>query len=160
MPIELPVTWIAILNVVLWPVIQLALAWVFTRVPVSCLSPPATPAGESAAFYEKVLRIKRWKNLLPDGAKWIGGAFSMREMKTTDPSYLQRFIVETWRGELCHLSAFLFVPVFFLWNPWWGNCVIVAYALVANLPCIVAQRYNRLRLRQLLNRIKEAKPHE
>jgi glycosyl-4,4'-diaponeurosporenoate acyltransferase len=160
MPIELPMIWIVILNVLLWPIIQIALAWGFTRLPVSCFHPPATPAFETASFYEKFLRIKHWKNLLPDGANWIGGAFTKREMKTTDPAYLQRFITETWRGELCHICAFLFVPIFFLWNPWWGNCVILAYALIANLPCIIAQRYNRIRLRHLLDRMKGIPPHE
>jgi glycosyl-4,4'-diaponeurosporenoate acyltransferase len=42
--------------------------------------------------------------------------------------------------------------VFFLWNPWWGDAVIIVYAIGANLPCILAQRYNRLRLRHLLAR--------
>ena len=40
--------------------------------------------------------------------------------------------------------------VFFLWNPWWGDLIIVAYALAANLPCILAQRYNRARFQKLL----------
>ena len=43
-------------------------------------------------------------------------------------------------------------PVFFLWNPWWADLVMVAYALAANLPCILAQRYNRLRFQRLLAR--------
>ena len=160
MPIELPMIWIVILNVVLWPVIQMALAWGFTRMPDSCFHPPASPAFETVRFYEDVLLIKQWKNLLPDGAKWIGGAFHKSQMRATDPAYLNRFIVETWRGELCHCGAFLFVPVFFLWNPWWGNCVILAYAITANLPCIIAQRYNRIRLRHLLARMNRIPPHE
>ena len=41
---------------------------------------------------------------------------------------------------------------FFLWNPWWGDLIIVAYAVAANLPCIFAQRYNRSRLTRLLGR--------
>jgi glycosyl-4,4'-diaponeurosporenoate acyltransferase len=154
MPIELPMIWIVMLNVLLWPAIQLGLAWGFTHMPVSCFHPPATPAFETVMFYEKFLLIKRWKNQLPDGARWIGEAFTKREMKATDPAYLQRFITETWRAELCHVCAFLFVPLFFLWNPWWGNCVICAYALIANLPCIIAQRYNRIRMRHLLDRMK------
>jgi len=153
MPIELPTIWIVILNVLLWPVIQVALAWGFTRMPVCWFNPPATPAFESAVFHEKFLWIKHWKNLLPDGADWIGGAFNKSQLRATDREYLHRFIIESWRGELCHGCALLFVPVFFLWNPWWGNCVILAYALIANLPCLIAQRYNRIRLRHLLARM-------
>jgi len=160
MPIELPVIWIVILNVLLWPVMQLALAWGFTRLPASCFKPPASPAFETAALYEKVVLIKHWKNLLPDGAGWLSGGFTKSAMTSTDPEYLRRFIVETWRGELCHSCALLLVPVFFLWNPWWGDCVILAYALIANLPCLIAQRYNRLRLRHLLVRMKGRLPYE
>ncbi len=158
MPIELPMIWIVILNVVLWPVIQLALAWGFTRIPVECFHPP--PMFDTAAFYERFFWIKRWKHLLPDGANWLGGAFQKREIKSTDLAYLDRFIIETWRGELCHLCAFLLVPVFSLWNPWWGNCVILAYAIIANLPCIIAQRYNRIRLCHLRARINGVSSHE
>lgn len=160
MPIELPMIWIAILNVALWPIIQLGLAWGFTRLPVSSFNPPPAPTYETVKFYEKSLYIKQWKNLLPDGAAWIGGAFTQRDMKSTDSAYLQRFILETRRGELCHICAFLFVPIFFLWNPWWGNCVILVYALVANLPCIIAQRYNRIRLRKLLVRLQKTPIYE
>ena len=153
MPIELPIVWIVTLNVVLWPAIQLGLAWGFSRLPVAWFTPP--DAGfpfETTALYERWLGIKRWKDRLPDGARWVGGEFAKRELTGTDPDYLRRFVRETWRGELCHGCAFLFVPVFFLWNPWWGDLVIVAYAVIANTPCLIAQRYNRLRLRRLLAR--------
>ena len=150
MPIELPVTWIVILNVALWPLIQIALAWGFLRMPADWFSPPAS--FESARFYERFLGIKHWKDRLPDGAAWFGGGFAKARLPSADPDYLRRFIAETWRGELCHRCAFLFVPVFFLWNPWWGNLVMICYALAANGPCILAQRYNRIRIRRLLHR--------
>mgnify|MGYP003343114664 CR=1 FL=1 len=44
-------------------------------------------------------------------------------------------------GELCHWSALVCAPLFFLWNPWWGDLIVVGYALAANLPCILVQRY-------------------
>ena len=74
-------------------------------------------------------------------------------MASSDPHYLQVFIRETWRGELCHWTVLAFTPLFFLWNPWWADLVCLAYALAANLPCIIVQRYNRLRLRKLLSRM-------
>jgi glycosyl-4,4'-diaponeurosporenoate acyltransferase len=140
MPIELPVVWIVILNVALWPLIQLALAWAFIRMPAEWFKPPVS--FESARFYEKYLGVRHWKDRLPDGGVWFGGGFAKSDMNTTDPAYLRRFIAETWRGELCHYCAFLFVPLFFLWNPWWADLIIMAYAIAANAPCIVAQRYN------------------
>lgn len=152
MPLELPVGWVVILNIGLWPVIQLGLAWGFTRLPVGWFRTPRSPRFETARRYEKFLGIRAWKDLLPDGAGWVGGAFAKNRLDSVEAGYLQRFVAETWRGELCHVCALLFVPLFFLWNPWWGNLVVTTYAVAANLPCIIAQRYNRLRLRHLLCR--------
>lgn len=160
MPIELPAVWIVVLNAGLWPVLQLSLAWGFTRMPVSWFHPPEPPGYESVVLYERFFCVRHWKHMLPDAAKWMGGTFAKRELKSSDPDYLRRFIVETWRGELCHASAILFVPLFFLWNPWWGNCVVLIYAVLANVPCIIVQRYNRLRLQQVLTRMKKTTGHE
>jgi glycosyl-4,4'-diaponeurosporenoate acyltransferase len=155
MPIELPAWWIVALNCIGWPVIQLGLAWLFTRLPVEWFNPPGPRAG-GLWLYERACFIRRWKDRLPDAARWFSGGFAKGELAGARPDYLRRFIQETWRGELCHWCALLFMPVFFLWNPWWGDAVIAAYAIVANVPCILAQRYNRIRLRRLLARISNA----
>ena len=153
MRIDLPIAWIIALNLAGWPVIQFVLAWAFTRMPVTWFNPPASGAWEQGGrFYERLFGIKTWKHRLPDAARLFGGGFAKGALVTIDPDYLRRFIRETWRGELCHWFALLCAPVFFLWNPWWADLVMVGYALGANLPCILAQRYNRLRLRRLLSR--------
>ena len=153
MPLELPVGWIVALNVAGWPLLQLGLAWGFTRLPVGWFNPPGARAWEQGGrFYQRWFGVKRWKDRLPDAARWFGGGFAKGTLLGTRRDYLQRFIRETWRGELCHWCALACTPVFFLWNPWWGDWAITAYAVAANLPCILAQRYNRLRLRHLLAR--------
>lgn len=153
MLIELPIAWVIVLNVAGWPVIQFGLAWAFTQMPVNWFKPPAAGAWEqSGRFYERVFGIKRWKDRLPDAARWFGGGFAKSTLAGLDSDYLSRFIRETWRGELCHWCALGFIPLFFLWNPLWADLIMVSYAVVANLPCILAQRYNRLRFRRLLAR--------
>lgn len=153
MLIELPIVWIVVLNVAGWPVIQVVLGWAFTRMPVRWFSPPAPRAWEQGGrFYERVFGVRHWKGLLPDAARWFGGGFAKGALAGLDPDYLRRFIRETWRGELCHWFTLGCTPVFFLWNPWWADLVMVTYALVANLPCILAQRYNRVRFGRLLTR--------
>ena len=153
MPIELPIVWIIVLNVAGWLVIQLGLAWLFTKMPVTWFNPGGSRAWErSGHFYERVFGIKRCKDRLPDAARWFGGGFAKGSLAGLAPGYLRRFVRETWRSELCHWLAIGCAPLFFLWNPWWGDLIIVGYAVAANLPCILAQRYNRLRLRRLLAR--------
>jgi glycosyl-4,4'-diaponeurosporenoate acyltransferase len=149
--IELSIGWIIFLNVAGWLMIQLGAAWIFTRLPASCFHPPAVATWEQRGrFYERVFGIKLWKDKLPDAARWFAGGFAKGSLADAEPAYVQRFISETWRGESCHWCAMACAPVFFLWNPWWGNLVIVAYALAANIPCILVQRYNRARLSHLL----------
>ena len=153
MPLDLPIHWIVALNVLLWPTIQLGLALAWTRLPAEWLKPPTSLAfEEQGRFYQRAFNIRRWKDLLPDGASWLGGGFAKANLKQRSPEYIQRFIVETWRGELCHWCAFAFVPLFFLWNPWWGNAIIIFYVIAANLPCILVQRYNRARMQLLTMR--------
>jgi glycosyl-4,4'-diaponeurosporenoate acyltransferase len=151
--IELPIGWIIVLNVAGWAVIQLGLAWAFTRMPVGWFRSPSPRTWERCGrFYEQVFAIKHWKNSLPDGASWFAEGFAKGALAGKDHAYMQRFMRETWRGECCHWCALACAPVFFLWNPWWSDVVIVAYALAANFPCIIVQRYNRARLHRALGR--------
>ena len=151
MLIDLPIAWIIVLNVGGWLAIQMGFAWAFTQMPVTWFNPGAVFMWEQGGhFYERVFRLKDWKDRLPDAARWFGGGFAKGLLAGTQRDYLQRFIRETRRGELCHWAAMACAPVFFLWNPWWGDVIIVAYAMVANLPCILAQRYNRARFARLL----------
>ncbi len=151
MLIELPIAWIIVLNVAGWLALQLGFAWPFTKMPAAWFNPGNSFVWErDGRFYDSVFRIKAWKDMLPDGARWFVGGFAKGSLAGTDRDYLQSFVRETWRGELCHWAAIVCAPVFFLWNPWWGDLIIVAYALAANLPCILVQRYNRGRLQQLL----------
>ena len=64
------------------------------------------------------------------------------------------FLQETCRAELTHWVILLFGPFFFLWNPLWVGFLMIAYAIIENLPLVMAQRYNRIRLLRLLDREK------
>jgi glycosyl-4,4'-diaponeurosporenoate acyltransferase len=151
--IELPIVWIILLNVGGWLAIQMGFAWAFTKMPVAWFNPGNAFAWERGGqLYETVFRIKDWKDRLPDAARWFGGGFAKGTLAQRNREYLDRFIRETWRGELCHWAAVGCSPLFFLWNPWWGEVIIFAYAVAANLPCILAQRYNRARFQRVFRR--------
>jgi glycosyl-4,4'-diaponeurosporenoate acyltransferase len=153
--VELPILWTALLNVLVWLVIQLGLAWAMTQIPAKHFNPRSAWARlwnweKSGRAYEKSFAIKRWKDWLPDAAGWFKGGFPKAELRACTPDFLERFLRETWRGELTHWLALLALPVFAIWNPVGGIVVNIAYALAANLPCILVQRYNRARFLRIL----------
>jgi glycosyl-4,4'-diaponeurosporenoate acyltransferase len=143
------------LNVVLWAVMQLAVARIYVVLPDRYFN----RAGRFSAvrwreirFYRNALQVRRWKDLLPDGEGWVGGEFSKKSLQSVSRTYLERFVRETRRGEAVHWTAILCSALFFTWNPpitWPG---LVLTGLVLNLPCIVVQRYNRFVLVNWLNR--------
>jgi glycosyl-4,4'-diaponeurosporenoate acyltransferase len=153
MPVELPVMWVIGLNIIGWPVIQLGVAWIFTRMPRRWFAsePEWTrPRGWEIGIYGKIIRIRQWKLMLPDGGTLFAG-FAKRNLRSTDAAYLASFVEETRRGEAAHWLMILAGGVFLIWNPLWADAVMLGYALMANLPCIFTQRYNRWRLVRALD---------
>lgn len=157
MLVELSIAWVIALNVVAWLVIQFGLAWSFTQLAAEKFNHHnvfARPKGweRDGRFYERVFAIKRWKDNLPDAARLFRGGFAKANLQTATPEYLERFLRETWRGELVHWLALLTIPIFCVWNPWWGVLVNAAVAVAVNFPCILALRYNRARFMRLIGR--------
>ena len=99
--------------------------------------------------YQAFLKIKTWKGLLPDGAAVFRSGFKKRYLGSSDVVYIRKFTIETCRAELTHWVIFAFSVVFFIWNDWWVGMIMIAYGFVVNVPCIVTQRYNRIRLRRV-----------
>ena len=139
-------------NILGWPLIHLSVGSVAVRLPRRCferdnwITAPRAWEG-SGRIYRDRLAIRRWKSKLPDGAPWLGGA-PKKKMLGRDKSSIAEFVLETRRAEVAHWAMLALTPIFFLWNPPWASCVMLAYAVGANLPCILAQRYNRLTLLQ------------
>lgn len=98
------------------------------------------------------LGIRRWKHLLPDAGGYFAGGFPKRRLAARSPEYLARFARETRRAELGHWMALACAPLFALWNPRRATVWLQLYALATNAPCILAQRYNRIRLARVAAR--------
>jgi glycosyl-4,4'-diaponeurosporenoate acyltransferase len=103
-------------------------------------------------IYERWFRIKRWKDRLPEAGGLFRGGVSKRRMPLHDRGHLERFAAETRRAELTHWLILAATPWFFLWNPWWLGLAMVGYGMVANIPCVAIQRYNRARLLRAMER--------
>lgn len=137
------------------------IAWLLIHVIVSLsidMIPPGSFNPESWLFKERrwekngriyeALRIKTWKRLLPDGAAISRNGFRKKHIVNLEPRYIRRFVAETCRAELIHWVIFLFSPFFLLWNEWWIGMIMIAYGFVVNVPCIITQRYNRIRFKR------------
>jgi glycosyl-4,4'-diaponeurosporenoate acyltransferase len=144
-------------NVLGWPVIHIAVSAWATRWPAARFDPAAPLYRERAwerggALYERLFRIRAWKRRLPDAGALFPGGFRKSTLAGRDAAYLDRFARETCRGELVHWITLAFAPLFFAWNPPWAMAVMAAYGVLANVPCILAQRYNRIRMARAASR--------
>jgi len=104
-------------------------------------------------IYQRCFKIKTWKGLLTDGAALNKNKFQKKHLGNPNAMYIRRFIAETCRAELIHWVIFIFSPLFFIWNEWWIGMIMIAYGFLVNVPCIVTQRYNRIRLKRICNNI-------
>ena len=68
-------------------------------------------------------------------------------------SYLDRFIMETCRGEWDHWMCCLYAIISLIINPFWIGLILGILVLLGNLPFIAIQRYNRFRLQTLRKRL-------
>ena len=152
--IELTNTWIIIANVLGIPVAHVLLSWLCTIAPARWFDKPLPKqCPKPHGIYETLFLIRSWKHLLPDAAPWIKG-FPKDSIQSTKPDYLRRFILETRRGELAHWLQWLVISSFITWNPYPANLVILVYAMLVNLPCILNLRYTRIRLGRVLSKIR------
>jgi glycosyl-4,4'-diaponeurosporenoate acyltransferase len=145
------------LNIAAWLVIQFGLAWWMTRLPVECFDAQSffarTKSWERCGkIYENLFCIKSWKDRLPDASRMFRGGFAKAELKSASADYFKRFMTETWRGEVTHWLALIALPIFCVWNPWWGVLINAAVVFAVNVPCILAQRYNRARFARVIEK--------
>ena len=144
---------------VVWPVLQVSAALLCLYLPDRCFSPDAFlfrahRFEKSGAIYDRLFKISRWKHLLPDGGMvFKKSGFRKKKLDSFSKEHLHRFLVESARGELTHWLAILPFWVFGFFTPPPVMWIMLLYALLVNLPCILAQRYNRPRVEQLLYRM-------
>jgi glycosyl-4,4'-diaponeurosporenoate acyltransferase len=153
-----PPGWVILINAGAWLVIQLGGAMFSSLVPLARFNPRgklfrARAWEQHGRVYDRILRVHAWKRALPDGAAVFRSGFRKRRMSGRSPGYCAQFVLETCRAELAHWLARALLPLFFIWNPWQIALLMIPYAISTNVPCIVAQRYNRPRLSALANRL-------
>jgi glycosyl-4,4'-diaponeurosporenoate acyltransferase len=144
-----------LIDIVAWGLIHAGTGYAVHRMRITTLAHEhwwSRPRAfeRDGRWYRERLRIKQWKDRLPEAGAMFRGGISKRTIPNADNGGLECFVVETRRAELGHgLAAAGGVP-FVLWNPPIAALLLVAYGLAVNLPFIAIQRYNRLRATRIM----------
>ena len=112
------------------------------------------PREQDGRLYRR-LGVRRWKRWLPDFGRF-GGGRSKRPGRTRDPTAWRHLEIDSRRAELVHWLTLTALPVTLIWSGGLLAAAMIAYAAVANVPCIAAQRHNRSRLSGLHRRMSPA----
>ena len=150
--------WLAIaIDAAAWACVQVGAGYLVHRLPDRLLTRDTWLLRQrrwerEGWFYVDVARIRRWKKLLPEAGAIFGGGVSKRTLAGRQPHHLERLATETRRAELGHWLMILPAPVFVALNRPLLMPFMALYPLAVNLPCIAAQRYNRIRLMRAVRR--------
>ncbi len=127
----LPLPWTLLLCFIGWFVFQFSAALLCLKMPDRWLSPHRFPfcaqRWESSGRVYAFLRVQRWKRLLPDGAAVLKSGYR-KKVLAIFPFWVFGFIG----------------PPIIIW-------MMLGYALIINVPCMIAQRYNRPRIQRILD---------
>jgi len=153
--VSLPLGAVIAVDAAAWCAIQAGAGYLVHRLPDASLAADRGLLRERSwerggRLYRDRLAVARWKHRLPEGGAVFRGGFDKRSLRGASSEHLERYRRETRRAELGHWLALAPLPLFALWNPPVLWPAMVVYAVAVNGPCIVAQRYNRLRLSRVL----------
>jgi glycosyl-4,4'-diaponeurosporenoate acyltransferase len=157
-----PDGWTVLLCFLLWPLLQVAISWICLKIPDRRYHPDGfwfrTHSWErNGEIYQTLFRIRNWKEKLPDGARCFRNGYRKKRLSDLSKANLERFLIESCRAELAHWLAILPFWIFGFLAPPVILPIMFVYALIVNAPCIIAQRFNRPRVRKWLQRLTSEK---
>jgi glycosyl-4,4'-diaponeurosporenoate acyltransferase len=147
-----------VLNSVVWMLTHYLAGQVITLTSYRIHNPGRFPYRtmpcETESLYRRLFLITLWKRFLPEGSVIFFGGFNLKKVESmAESGKIERYMRESCKAELIHLLDLGLIPLTLFFNYWWGHIIVVVALTAVNIPCILSQRYNRLRLqryRQLL----------
>lgn len=142
---------------VLWPLIQVGSAFLCLYLPDKFFNHnkgiyKTFRFEHNGKLYDTLFKVKKWKHLLPDGgAIYKKKGFAKKTLTDFSQNNLNRFLMESCRGELTHWLPICFFWVFFFITSPFVVLLMFVYSIIVNMPCIIVQRYNRPRIQKMLN---------
>ncbi|MFZ3591653.1 glycosyl-4,4'-diaponeurosporenoate acyltransferase [Bacillus sp. DJP31] len=142
------------INVVVWLFIHLLGTYIPSKFSLAFIKSIQwfPPIQSWEVKWHNKLRIKKWKEKVPDAADWFFGGIKKRDICMKSKKGMQRFILESKRAELSHYLQILPAPIFFTFNDFYSGWFMILYAFCFHTPFIFIQRYNRYRLESILSR--------
>lgn len=159
---------ITIINIIFWVSLHFLTAYLITSIPFVIQEKIFNSdirffkVSENEIKFYKRIKINKWKDKLPQYNK----DFDKRHLKRNiDKEYLEEFIFNTCRAEVIHyfIGILGYLSMFFVFFSSSPKKYVPLYLIIAtlmlffNLPFSLIQRYNRYRLVNLLNRLKQRK---
>lgn len=102
-------------------------------------------------WYVKYLKINEWKDILPQRIGSDG--FSKAHFTGKSKEYMDRFILETCRGEWNHTFNCAYALIAVAISPPLYGIIFGFLTVLVNLPFIAIQRYNRIRLLKIRTKL-------
>lgn len=142
-------------NILAWGFIHISLSLLLASLPLRWFkndSPlyQSKKWEKNGELWQWLVKVRQWKHKIPDGKHIISKGYEKQNLQGVSLSDLEVFLYESRRAELTHWLSIPPACLFFIWNPIWAGWVMIAYALIFNLPIIIVQRYNRPRLIRLI----------
>lgn len=142
---------------IIWPIIMIGSSYFFYKLPLSFFNPnffifKEKSIEKNGKLYENIFYIKFWKKFLPDGSTLFKNGFKKKNLETFSLKYLEKFVYESCRSEISHISPIFLSFIFALYNKPIIVLIMFIFSLITNLPCIISQRYNRIRIINILKK--------
>ena len=110
---------------------------------------------DNGKFYEKYFHILKWKDHLPQFSNITKIGFKKDSIRKLSVDYLETFYIETIRAEMTHFFLIIMAPLYFIVDDYTTGFKIFAVIsnILGNIPFAMVQRYNRPRIKALLQKI-------
>lgn len=112
---------------------------------------------QEGRLWQQLVKVQYWKHRLPDGQNINPNIVSKTTFDISNNMYeIRQFILETRRAELVHLLSIIPIIVFFKSSKS-VKIINLFYVIIANVPCMVVQRYNRPKLIRIYLKLQKRK---
>lgn len=140
-----------VVNALAWTAVNIGNSLIMSRMPRSFFRRSskifkAFSWERHGEVWHRLFKVKRWKDLLPDGSMIIKSGHNKKSLPSYSDATLHIFLIEMRRAELTHWMTMLYGILFCFWNPRWAALLNILFGVVSNLPFIIVQRYNRPRI--------------